>query len=64
MELQLILVRELTTVGDLSGMAVSDVKINGENMLTAAVADASANLQQLLQHMQLRLTLILKHMAL
>ena len=63
MGLQLILVRELT-VGDNSGIAVSDVKINGENMLTAAVADASTNIQQLLQHMQLRLTLILKHMAL
>ena len=33
---------ERVTKGDNSGIAVSDVKINGENMLTAAVADASA----------------------
>ena len=33
---------ERVTKGDNSGIAVSDVKINGENMLSAAVADASS----------------------
>ena len=33
---------ERVTKGDNSAIAVSDVKINGENMLTAAVANASA----------------------